>query len=204
MADPVFPTRRADPVQAPFYKNYANNWQYQQIGGYVVGFVGNGAARPLPVATGATLVVQTASGVKNGSPPLMPAPRPDGTFLVVDEDTGETIDCTFLNGTITNPLPTLISQNPPQYQFAVGCRYEYLLNGLVGAATGVPGGSYPADSPVLTQAQAAVPGAATTPAVDLEVPPDVMRAGGYDWPFTTICASFFDPNLSYRGGPAAG
>ena len=204
MADPVFPNPRKDTVQGSLYKNYANNWQYQQVGGYVVAAVGNGPARALPVATGFTLAVQTASGVKNGTPPLMPAPRPDGTFITLDADAGETIDCTFLNGTITNPLPTLISQNPPQYQFTLGCRYEYLLNGLVGADTGIPGGSYPADSPVLAQAQAAVPGARANPAVDLEVPADKMRSGGYDWPFTTICASFFDPNLSYRGGPAAG
>lgn len=204
MADPTFPTRRTDSVQAPLYKNYANNWQYNQVGGYVVAAVGNGKVRALPVATGFTLAVQTASGVKNGSPPLMPAPRPDGTFIVVDEDAGETIDCTFLNGSISNPLPTMVNQNPPQFQFAVASRFEYLLDGLVGADTGLPGGTYPVDFPVMQAAQAAIPGARLNPAIDLEVQPAVMAAGRYAWPFTTICASFFDPNLSYRGGPAAG
>jgi len=204
MADPVFPNPRKDTVQGSLYKNYANNWQYQQVGGYVVAAVGNGKARALPVATGFTYAVQTASGVKTGSPPLMPAPRPDGTFITLDDGAGEAISCTFLNGSISLPLPSLVNQNPPQFMFTVGSRFEYLLDGVVGADTGLPGGSYPSDFPVVQVSQKQIPGAQEVPAIDLFVTPENMASGNYIWPFTTVASCFFDPNLSYRGGPAAG
>jgi hypothetical protein len=200
MADPVFPTPRKDNAQAPLYKHYANDWEYKQVGGFVVSAVGNGKVRALPVANGFTYVTQKVSAVKDGRPPLMPAPRPDGTFITLDDES--TLDMTYLNGSLSLPLPQLVSQNPPLFRFLVGGRYEYVVDGLVGADTGLPGGSYANDFPVQQAAAAAYPGSAD-PVLALTVDPPTMQAGGYDWPFTTIAACFFDPNLSYRGGPAA-
>lgn len=202
MSAPVFPAARKDNVQAPLYRHYSNDWEYHQVGGYVVAAVGNGKARALPVATGFTLVTQKVVGAKDGRPPLMPAPRPDGTFITTAG--GAELTMTFLNGSLTLPLPALKSQNPPLFSFAVAGQYEYLVDGMVGADTGLPGGSYPNDFPVVQAAAAAVEGARDTEVLRMTVSPASMQTGGYDWPFTTIASCFFDPNLSYRGGPAAG
>jgi uncharacterized membrane protein YphA (DoxX/SURF4 family) len=72
---------------------------------------------------------------------------------------------------------------------------NYLLSGTVDASTGLPGGKYPFQFPIIDAVAATLLPADESP-LTKTIAPDVMQAGSYSWYWPTVSSSFFDPNLS--------
>lgn len=190
MPGPVLPPPRYDNVQAGHYKNYNNDVTYEQVGGVLELPCADGPPMAIPVYTGYTRKRQRFSAVKQVTPPLVPSPRPDG--LLAD---GTDLISTYLGGSVVLPLPQLAGQAPQQFQYAVAGEYIYLLSGTVDGSTGLPGGKYPFEFPIVDAVAAAVLPAGQSP-LTVAVSGAAMKAGSYSWYWPTVSSSFFDPNLS--------
>lgn len=190
MPEPTLPQARYDNVQSGLYKNYNNDLVYEQVGGVLELPCSDGSPMGIPVFTGYTRKRQRFSAIKDVTPPLVPAPRPDG--LLGD---GTNLNSTYLGGSITMPLPQLAGQAPQQFQYSVAGEYVYLLSGTVDASTGLPGGKYPFQFPIIDAVAAKLLPTDKSP-LTKTIDPDVMQAGSYSWYWPTVSSSFFDPNLS--------